>query len=93
MTKRPLAFAASRDDWKFRVYTLLDAAFEHALKVAVGKANGYWRDARAVIADHLGKRPADVNAPDDWDKWKIEGVFWVRMEAAIKDGIAGRFPE
>src|ERR1700730_15927938 len=25
MTKRPLAFVVSRDDWKFRVYTLLDA--------------------------------------------------------------------
>ena len=140
-----MAFVVSRDDWKFRVYTLLDAAYGHALKLAVAKANGYsthegfwqgemtglerkliytlsdefrtstsfnrlkaahevvsaiqrkrqryWRDARAVIAGHLGKRPADVNVPDDWNKWKVEGVFWVRMEAAIKDGIAGRFPE
>jgi hypothetical protein len=41
MTKRPLAFVVSRDDWKFRVYTLLDAAYEHALKIAVARANGY----------------------------------------------------
>lgn len=34
MAKPVMAFAATRDDWKFRVYTLLDAAFEHALKMA-----------------------------------------------------------
>jgi hypothetical protein len=126
MSKPPMAFAASRDDWKFRVYTLLDAAFEHALKIAVAKANGYtahegfwqgemtglerklvytasdefrtgtsfnrlkaahevvsgiqrqrgryWRDAKAVVAGYLGREPNEVNVPEDWDKWKVEGV-------------------
>jgi len=90
--ERKLIYTLSDEFRTSTSFNRLKAA--HEFVSAIQRQRGrYWRDARAVIAGHLGKRPADVNVPDDWDKWKVEGVFWVRMEAAIKDGIAGRFPE
>jgi len=90
--ERKLVYTASDEFRMGTCFNPLKAAHE-VISAIQRKRGRSWRDAWAVIARHLGGRPGEVNVPDDWEKWDVEGAFWVRTEEAINGGGAGRFPE